>query len=74
MNKPATKEDIARIQAFHQYLVPISKFKDQRSIKKELNETELSEERLMLKEDPESADTLLRNAIKDLVKTRKLKN
>jgi len=74
MNKPATKEDIARIQAFQQYLVPISKFKDQRSIKKELNETELSEERLMLKEDPESADTLLRNAIKDLVKTRKLKN
>jgi len=72
MNKPVTKEDIARINAFSNYLVPISKFKEQLLIKKELNHTiDLIPERQSIVDNPSSADTLVRNALKDLVKTKR---
>jgi len=52
MNKPVTKEDIARINAFQRYLVPIAQFKEQRNITKELDSAiALEPERLSLKED-----------------------
>jgi len=72
MNKPVTKEDIARITAFQQYLVPISKFKQQRNVTKELNpEVVLEAERMALVDDGETADVMIRNCLKDLVKANK---
>ena len=74
MTAPISRDDVERLRQFHKYLVPISKFKEQRNIVKELNPNiELEPERLAITEDSNTPVIMVKHALEDLVKNHKKK-